>query len=219
MKLGKEQRGFLFLFLKMVLEDKKGIGNIWSQRAGGTERSSTGLLLSLILLSSSVQFSSVTQSCLTLCDLMNCSMPGFPVHHQLPEFAQTHPSSQWYQSTISSSVVPFSSHFQSFPASGCFPMSQCFASGGQIIGVSASASVLPMYQISFGSHYWLEWVRTCSYNLPWTALDYGPSLCSTRVELNLTLTPLSNAPSLSSTSVLPRLFPPPLPVWLTGGTC
>ena len=39
---------------------------------------------------SSVQFSSVTQSCLTLCDPMNCSMPGLPVHHQLPEFTQTH---------------------------------------------------------------------------------------------------------------------------------
>ena len=39
---------------------------------------------------SSVQFSSVTQSCLTLCDPMNCSMPGLPDHHQLPEFTQTH---------------------------------------------------------------------------------------------------------------------------------
>ena len=39
---------------------------------------------------SSVQFSSVAQSCLTLCDPMNCSMPGLPVHHQLPEFTQTH---------------------------------------------------------------------------------------------------------------------------------
>ena len=47
-------------------------------------------------------------------------------------------------SNISSSVVPFSSHLQSFPASGSFPMSQLFTSGGQSIGVSASASVLPM---------------------------------------------------------------------------
>ena len=42
------------------------------------------------LLFGSVQYSSVTQSCLTLCDPMNCSMPGLPVHHQLPEFTQTH---------------------------------------------------------------------------------------------------------------------------------
>ena len=54
------------------------------------------------------------------------------------------PSSQWYHSTISSSVVPFSTCLQSFPASGSFPMSQFFASGGQSIGASVSASVLPM---------------------------------------------------------------------------
>ena len=53
-------------------------------------------------------------------------------------------SSRWCHPTISSSVIPFSSHLQSFPASGSFPMSQFFASGGQSIGVSASASVLPM---------------------------------------------------------------------------
>ena len=54
------------------------------------------------------------------------------------------PSSRWYHPTISSSVVPFSSRLQSFPASGSFQMSQFFTSGGQSIGVSASASVLPM---------------------------------------------------------------------------
>ena len=54
------------------------------------------------------------------------------------------PSSQWYHPTISSSVVPFSSCLQSFPASGSFPVSQFFASGGQSIGASASASVLLM---------------------------------------------------------------------------
>ena len=54
------------------------------------------------------------------------------------------PSSRWCHPTISSSIIPFSSHFQSFPASGSFQMSQCFASGGQSIGVSASISVLPM---------------------------------------------------------------------------
>ena len=54
------------------------------------------------------------------------------------------PSSRWCHPAISSSVVPFSSCPQSLPASGSFPMSQLFASGGQSIGVSASASVLPM---------------------------------------------------------------------------
>ena len=53
------------------------------------------------------------------------------------------PSSQWYHPTISSSVIPFSFCLQSFPASGAFPVSQFFASGGQGIGVSTSTSVLP----------------------------------------------------------------------------
>ena len=59
-------------------------------------------------------------------------------------YSNSCPLSQWCHPTISSSVVPFSSCLQSFPASGSFQMSQLFASGGQSIGVSASASVLPM---------------------------------------------------------------------------
>ena len=59
-------------------------------------------------------------------------------------YSNLRPSSQWCHPTISASVVPFSSHLQSFPASGSCPMSQFFTSGGQNIGVSASASVLPM---------------------------------------------------------------------------
>ena len=63
------------------------------------------------------QFSSVAQTCLTLWDPMNRSMPGFPVNHQRPELAQTHacPSSVWCHPTVSSSVVPFSSCLQFFP--------------------------------------------------------------------------------------------------------
>ena len=60
-------------------------------------------------ISSSVQLSSVTQSCPTLCDPMNCSTPGLPGHHQLPEFTNSSPLSQWCHPAISSSVVPFSS--------------------------------------------------------------------------------------------------------------
>ena len=91
------------------------------------------------------QFSSVAQSCLTLCDPMDCSTPGLPVHHQLPGvYSNPCPLKQWCHPTISSFVIPFSSCPQSFPASGSFPMSQLFSSGGQSIGASASASVLPM---------------------------------------------------------------------------
>ena len=59
-------------------------------------------------------------------------------------YSNSCPLSRWCHPTISSSVIPFSSYLQSFPASGSFPMNQFFASGGQSIGVSASASVLPM---------------------------------------------------------------------------
>ena len=89
-----------------------------------------------------LQFSSVTQLCPTLCDSMDCSTPGFLVHYQLPEPAQTHPLHWWCYPTISSSVIPFSSCFQSFPASGSFPVNQFFSSGGQ--SIRASASALPM---------------------------------------------------------------------------
>ena len=72
---------------------------------------------------------------------MNRSTPSLPVHHQIPNSC---PLSRSCHPTISSSVIPFSSCPQSFPASGSFPMSQLFTSGGQSIGASASASVLPM---------------------------------------------------------------------------
>ena len=84
---------------------------------------------------------SASQSCLTSCNPIDCTTPGFPVLYYLPEFAQTHrPLSWWCHPTISSSVAPFSSCPQSFPASGSFPVSQFFASSGQSIGASASAS-------------------------------------------------------------------------------
>ena len=92
-----------------------------------------------------VQFNSVTQSCPTLCDPMDCSTPSFLVLHCLLEFqTHIHRVSDAYHPTISSSVAPFPSCPQSFPASGSFPMSQLFTSGGQIIGASASILILPM---------------------------------------------------------------------------
>ena len=96
-----------------------------------------------LVTSISVQFSSVAQSCPTLRDPMNRSTPGLPVHHQLPQFTHSWPSSQLCHPAISSSVVPFSSCPQSLPASESFPMSQLYAWGGQSNGVSASASFLP----------------------------------------------------------------------------
>ena len=107
----------------------------------------------------SVQLSSVAQWCPTLCDPMNRSTPGFPVHHQLPTLTQTHVHrvSDAIQPS-NSSVVPFSSCFQSFTASGSFPMSQFFAS-------SALASILPMniqYWFPLG---WTGWISFQSKGL------------------------------------------------------
>ena len=75
------------------------------------------------------------------------------------------PSSRWYHPTISSSVIPFSSCPQSFPASGSFPMSQFFASGSQSIGVSASISVLPMNTQDWSPLGWTGWISLQSKGL------------------------------------------------------
>ena len=82
---------------------------------------------------------SVTQSCLTLCDPMDCSMLGFPIPHHLPESAQVqvHRISDAVQP--SHPLMPFS-----FPTIGIFPMSHLFASDDQNPGASASASVFPV---------------------------------------------------------------------------
>ena len=87
---------------------------------------------------------SVTPSCPTLCDPVDWGMPGFPVLHYFRVCSISGSLSPWCHPIISSSVVPFSSCLQSFLASGSFLMSQLFALGGQSIGASASASVLPM---------------------------------------------------------------------------
>ena len=104
-------------------------------------------------LGSSASLSSVAQLCPTFCDPMNCSTPGFPVHHQLPC-----PLSRWCHPTISPSVIPFSSCPKSLPASGSFPMSQLFASSGQSIRVSASTSVLPMNTQDWSPLEWTDWI-------------------------------------------------------------
>ena len=75
------------------------------------------------------------------------------------------PSSQWCHPTISSSIVPFSSCLQSFPASGSFPMSQFFPSGGQHIRVSASTSALPMNTQDWSSLGWTGWISLQSKTL------------------------------------------------------
>ena len=86
---------------------------------------------------------SVTKTCLTLCDPMNCSTPGLHVPHHPLEFAQIHV--HWMCDVIQPShpLSPSSLSVFNLPVSGVFPISQLFASGGQSIGASPSASVLP----------------------------------------------------------------------------
>ena len=73
-------------------------------------------------------------------------------------YSNSCPLSQWCHPTISSSVIPFSSHLQSFPELGSFPMTQFFTSGGQSIGVSALTSVLPMNSQDWFPLGWTGWV-------------------------------------------------------------
>ena len=80
-------------------------------------------------------------------------------------YANPYPSSWWCHPAISSSVVPFSSCPQPLPASGSFPMSQLFTSGGQNIGVSASASILPMNTQDWSPSGWTGWISLQSKEL------------------------------------------------------
>ena len=114
----------------------------WQRKAMPKNVQTTVQLHSSHMLVSSVQFSSVTQSCPTLWDNMNHSTPPCP--SPTPRIhSNSCSSSQWCHPAISSSVIPFSSCPQSLPASESFPMSQPFAWSGQSIGVSASASFPP----------------------------------------------------------------------------
>ena len=117
-----------------------------------------------ISLSSSVRF-----SCSVVSDFLR---PYEPQYARPPCSSSTpgvHPNScplsRWCHPAISSSVVPFSSWPQSFPASGSFPMSQLFAWGGQSIGVSASASVLPMNTQGWSPLGWTGWISLQSKGL------------------------------------------------------
>ena len=97
---------------------------------------------------------------------MDCSTPGFLIHHQQPSaYSNSCPLIQWCHPNITSSVISSSSYFQSFPASGSFPVSQVFTSGSQSIGDSASASVLPMNIQDWFPLEWTGWISLQSKGL------------------------------------------------------
>ena len=112
-----------------------------------------------------IQFSSIAQSCPTLFDLMNCSTPGLPVHHQFLEFTQSyiHRVSDSIQSShpllSSSPPAPNPSQHQSFP------VNQLFAWGGQSAGVSALASFLPKNTQDWSPLEWTGWISLRSKGL------------------------------------------------------
>ena len=109
---------------------------------------------------------SVAQLCLTLRKPHGLQHARPPCPSPIPgACSNSCPSSWWCHPTILSSVIPFSSCPQSFPASGSFPMNQFFASDGQSIGVSASASVLPMNIQDWFPLGWTGWISLQSKGL------------------------------------------------------
>ena len=112
-----------------------------------------------------IQFSSVAQLCMTL-QPHGLQYARPPCPPPAPgACSNSWALSWWCHPTISSSVVPFSSHLQSFPASGSFQMSQFFASGGQSIGVLALASVLPVNIQDWFPLGWTGWISLLSKGL------------------------------------------------------
>ena len=109
-----------------------------------------------------IKFNSVQFSHSVVSDSLPPHEPQHPRSPCLLPTPRVHPnscpSSQWCHPAISSSVIPFSSCPQSLPASGSFPMSQLFASGGQSIGLSASPSVLPMNTQDWSPLGWTGWI-------------------------------------------------------------
>ena len=112
-----------------------------------------------------IQLSSITQSCLTLWDSMKHSMPGLPVHHQLPESTQTH--IHWVSDAIHHLILchPLFLLPSIFPSIRVFSMSQLFASGGQSIRVSVSTSILPMNIQDLSPLGWTDWITLQSKGL------------------------------------------------------
>ena len=145
----------------------QSVGKCWGQWFQNERKESIlkyyGLFNACLRISS-VQFS---------CSVMSDSLQPHGLQHARPPctsptprvYPNSCPLSRWCHPTISSSVVPFSSCPQSFPASRSFQMSQFLASGGQSIGVSASTSVLPMNTQDWSPSEWTGWISLQSKGL------------------------------------------------------
>ena len=145
--------------IKMYYHIKRKLSN-WIIFISGKQIFNTTNVFQL----SSVQFSrSVMSSSLQPHGLQNARPPCPSPTPRV--YSNSWPLSRWCHPIISSSVIPFSSHLQSFPASGSFQMSQFFTSGGQSIGVSASTSVLPTNIQDWFPLGWTSWISLQSKGL------------------------------------------------------
>ena len=148
----------------MINKIDKPLARLIRQRDRSLRLPKAEMKVGALLLISSVQFSRSVMS--------DSFWPHGLQHARLPcpsptpwVYSNSCPLSWWCHPTISSSSAPFSSRLQSFPASGSFQMSQIFASGGQSIGVSASASVFPMNIQDWFPLGWTDWIYLLSKGL------------------------------------------------------
>ena len=157
----------------------------WKKKSGGLQ--SHGVAMISFIIFQLLQFSSVQFSHSVVSDSLR---PHESQHARPPcpsptprVYANSYPSNRWCHPAISSSIVPFSSCPQSLPASGSFPMSQLFAWGSQSIGVSASASVLPMNTQDWSPLEWTRWISLQSKGL---SRVFFNTLCSSKLETGKT---------------------------------
>ena len=156
------QNQYWIYIRKEILYDKKGRSIHEIAKKKGTKPTILNFIAWFAPSIASVQFS--------LSVMSNSLWPHGLQHSRFPcpsatpgACSHSCPPSQWCHSTISSSVIPFSSYLQSFPASGSFEMSQFFTSGGRRIGVSASESVLPMNIQDRFPLEWTAWIQESSW--------------------------------------------------------
>ena len=144
--------------ISSVIQKRKKKSTISRQKANIQKKWNSKSTLVKVIFCEKKQFSLVAQSCPTLwCHELQHARP--PCSSPTPGvYSNSCLSSQWCHPAISSSVIPSSSCSQSLPASGSFPMSQLFTLGSQSIGLSISASVLPMNTQDWSPLGWIGWI-------------------------------------------------------------
>ena len=176
----------LIVFCKIFFEDD-GLQNFWESALENNPKYGKRYMMKILIaiwfvvakyftqistdgrMLKEIQFSSVAQLCLTLCDPMNCSMPGLPVHHQLPEFTQTHVP------RVSDAIQP--SHPLLFPSSPALSLSQ---HQGLFQWVGSSDQVAKCWYFSFSISPWNEYSGLISFRIDWFDLLLSKGLSGVR---------------------------------------